>query len=258
MPDDAGGHAVPPEVKDYWNARARRSGGDAVRAACLDEPLANACIDAVQRRVLGEALARLARRRELDGSAVLDLGCGSGRWIGALGAAGCRYVGVDVAGEMLELASADHPGTCLVLAEGQALPFAGARFDLIWSVAAVHHSPHDAQPRIVEEMARVLKSDGAILLFEGLGGRAAGGEVYWPRPLDEWLEIGRRAGLRCVWRRGARYLIAASAIEKIVGRSSLGGLSRVAARLDVWLDPYLLPLLPARYWSRAAMILRKE
>jgi SAM-dependent methyltransferase len=268
MADDSDPRAVARQGKDYWNDRARRSGGDAIRAACLDEPIANACIEAVQRKILEEALSRLARRRSLRGATVLDFGCGSGRWIETLRREGCRHVGIDVARGMLALARGGHRDGCLVAIDGERLPFADRTFDLIWSVAAVHHNPHDAQERIVAELSRVLKGDGAIVLFEGVGPRRAAGEVYWPRPLGEWMDIGARHGLRCVWRRGARYMVLASAVERIFARSQEAGVRRregsgggrgnfwwrAAGRIDVWLDPFLLRVLPARFQSRAAMV----
>jgi SAM-dependent methyltransferase len=265
------GPAAPPDTgqivrtydpKQYWNERARESAGDAIRAAGLDDPVANRCIDRVQRKVMAAALSELGRRRSLAGSTVLDLGCGSGRWIETLRREGCRPVGVDVAAHMLALAKRDHPGANLAAAGGGDLPFADGSFDLIWSIAVTHHNPPAAQERIVAETARVLKRDGAIVLFEGVGPHAAAGENYWPRPLREWMEVAERHGLACVWQRGARYVLLASAVEKIsksraAGDARAAFLRRTIRRIDVWLDPYLLPVLPRRFQNRAAMIFTK-
>ena len=247
--------------KEYWNARARESAGDSVRAACLDDPVANECIDRVQRKVMAAALLELARRKRLAGSRVLDLGCGSGRWIETLRREGCRHVGVDVAADMLAIAKGDHPGAHLAAVDGGNLPFADRTFDLIWSIAATHHNPHAAQERIVAEMARVLKGDGAIVLFEGVGPHGAAGDVYWPRPLGEWMDVAERHGLTCIWHRGARDMVLASVVEKIErrpGGGMRGGfLRRAIRRMDASLDPYLLSVLPGRFKNRAAMIFEK-
>jgi SAM-dependent methyltransferase len=270
MPD-VGRRATARLGREYWNGRARRSGGDVLRAACLDDPVANECIDRVQRRVLARALSELARRKRLAGAMVLDFGCGSGRWIENLRREGCRHVGVDAAADMLALTKGGLPGACLATSDGERLPFSDRTFDLIWSVAVVHHNPYDVQERIVAEMVRVLKSDGAIVLFEGVGPRTASAETYWPRAFGDWVEVVGRHGLSCVWRRGARYMVLASALEKLAGgrprnqqaadlrQAVHAGAGRerwrrAAGRIDVWLDPYLLRLLPARFQNRAAMI----
>jgi SAM-dependent methyltransferase len=263
--DDRDPRAAARRSRDFWNTRAQRSGGDPVRAAGLDDPVANACIEAVQRRIVTRALAFLARRRDLPGAALLDLGCGSGRWIQTVRRAGWRYIGMDAAGDMLALARAGDPGAPLVAADGAWLPFAGASFAAVCSIAAVHHNPYEVQDRMLAEMVRVLDHDGALFLFEGVGRRGAGGSFYWPRPLDDWMEALRRLGLSCVWHRGARYLILASAMERISkrGRQQSGDSSQEAlarrwrrglSRVDVWLDPYLMSVLPSRCLNRVAMI----
>jgi SAM-dependent methyltransferase len=98
---------------------------------------------------------------------VLDVGCGTGALAGRLAARGYDVVGVDPSAGMLEVMRSRHPGLEAVAASGTALPFGDDEFDLVLTVAALHHV---AEPRAVRqtlgEMTRVSKPGGRILIWD--------------------------------------------------------------------------------------------
>jgi len=110
-----------------------------------------------------------ARRRSLllgearPGERVLDLGCGAGRFLGALRAAGADPVGVELAEGALERARRNVPGAELhLLAPGGELPLEDASVDLVWCSEVLEHVPDTAG--LLSEARRVLRTGGRLLL----------------------------------------------------------------------------------------------
>lgn len=105
---------------------------------------------------------------------VLDAGCGNGRFARALAEAGIAvdYVGLDADAGLLESARRHHcnlPGvdatflTADLAGEFPPLPF--DKFDLVVSLAVLHHMPGRAlRQTVVNRLARALADDGALLL----------------------------------------------------------------------------------------------
>lgn len=91
---------------------------------------------------------------------LLDVPCGSGRLTRALSArAGC-YAGVDVSASMLGAARPAcleaGPRAALALADGFALPFASASFDVVVACRWLHHlHDEDSLRRAIAELVRV-------------------------------------------------------------------------------------------------------
>ena len=63
-----------------------------------------------------------------------------------------------------------------VQADSERLPFAGGTFDVVTCANSFHHYPH--QDRAVEEMRRVLKPGGRLLLVDGYRDRPWGWLIY--------------------------------------------------------------------------------
>lgn len=104
-----------------------------------------------------------------DATAILDVGCGTGRLLRGLEAAfpGARLEGVDAASEMVAQAQATLPeGSRIRLRQATAekLPFPDASFDLVFSSMTFHHWAD--QRAGIKEVARVLTPSGRWLLAD--------------------------------------------------------------------------------------------
>jgi SAM-dependent methyltransferase len=95
--------------------------------------------------------------------ALLDVGCGTGRYSAALGERGWDVTGVDISEDMLSRARAR--GVQVVRADSTALPFARESFDA--SVSILTHTDLRDFSGTVVEVARVLRS-GAPFVYVGV------------------------------------------------------------------------------------------
>jgi SAM-dependent methyltransferase len=98
---------------------------------------------------------------------VLDVGCGTGALAQRLAGIGYDVVGVDPSQGMLEVMRVRSPETRAVKASGTSLPFDDDSFDLVLTVAAMHHiADPDGIRRTLAEMVRVAKPSGRILVWD--------------------------------------------------------------------------------------------
>jgi len=115
---------------------------------------------ALEERYLGKVLS------DVMGSNVLDLGCGTGRWLTRLLARGAgTVVGIDLSAAMLKVAR----GTVgirnrLVLADCLQLPFRDSMFDFVLSSFVLNHIQH--LDSMASELARTMKWRGRLLIWE--------------------------------------------------------------------------------------------
>lgn len=100
------------------------------------------------------------------GDRVLDVGCGNGRLLDLLEAMPVDYTGVDVSRELIAISHEQRGarGT-FMQASALSLPFEDSSFDVVYSVAVLHHIPsHAYRRRFMEEINRVLKPGGTCVL----------------------------------------------------------------------------------------------
>ncbi len=97
----------------------------------------------------------------------LDVGCGTGVLAGRLAAAGFDMTGVDPSTGMLAVARERVPGVAFVQGSGTELPFEDGRFDLVVTVATLHHIADAAAVRTtLSELARVTAPGGRIVVWD--------------------------------------------------------------------------------------------
>lgn len=104
---------------------------------------------------------------------VLDYGCGAGdlmRKLVEMGAT-ARFTGCDVSSGMLAEARRRWPGSVgevpqLSLQDGAITSFADGTFDAVIVSAVLHHVMPANRPTVYEELARLLKPDGRLYVFE--------------------------------------------------------------------------------------------
>jgi ubiquinone/menaquinone biosynthesis C-methylase UbiE len=93
----------------------------------------------------------------------LDIGCGTGNYLGALAAKGYSLYGVDPSPIMLDMARANNPAAQLVEAAAESIPLPDGFFDGAIAVLTLHHWT-DMQAGLTE-VARVLKPGARLGIF---------------------------------------------------------------------------------------------
>jgi ubiquinone/menaquinone biosynthesis C-methylase UbiE len=114
---------------------------------------------AIESRAVCDALG------PVEGRAVLDAGCGTGRFSLVLAQAGARVVGVDHDMDALRIAA--RRAGAVACGDVAALPFADETFDAC--VAFTLCEFVDRPDRVVEELVRVTRSGGVVAELIALG-----------------------------------------------------------------------------------------
>jgi SAM-dependent methyltransferase/uncharacterized protein YbaR (Trm112 family) len=103
---------------------------------------------------------------ELEGKAVLDAGCGSGRLTRQIGDHGAGIViGVDMndAVEHVYQSTRDADNVHIVQGNIMKLPFKNKVFDLVWSNGVIHHTPDAAACHLA--LSRMVKPGGTLYVW---------------------------------------------------------------------------------------------
>lgn len=192
--------------QDYWSELAENyEAADAKGLAPILHPGApqwfNRMIDALQFRAIRRALA-LAKLP--PGSRVLDVGCGTGRWVRRYGEMGLRPTGVDATSGMLRLARERGTAAPLIAGEAYRLPLRDAAFDCVSDITVVQHIPTPLQLRALSEMVRVLKPGGRLILMELTRGK---GIHIFPRTPQDWIQQVASCGAEPVGWFGQEFLL---------------------------------------------------
>jgi len=269
--------------KQYWATLAEHfRSADASGFAPVLHPMApiwfNELIDKMQFRALRRALAVADLRR---GARVLDVGCGTGRWIRRFGEMGLLAVGVDSTIGMLNLAHEQARTQRLAAGIAQRLPFADASFDCVSDVTVVQHIPAPSQPEALHEMIRVLKPGGSLILFELIRGKDS---HIFPRDHASWIREAESFGVKLSTWFGQEFLLLDRAFVYIVqgvkgnrktsahsvvlsdlpgpGTSSASqrlywNIRRLTASLSSWTESFAGRICPASFATHGVFIFRK-
>lgn len=119
--------------------------------------------------------------RLVPGESVVDVGCGTGTLAIAaarrVGASGTVH-GIDPSASLLARARGKATRARVSVdfrsGTGEALPFEDASIDVVLSTLVLHHLRHDALRATVQEMRRVLKPGGRVLVVDIGGAQDAG------------------------------------------------------------------------------------
>lgn len=118
---------------------------------------------------------------------MLEVGCGAGRFLELLAAAGAEVWGVDLSLACAVAAenTVRFPNCCVAQADLFHLPF-GADFDAVFSFGVLHHTPDP--PAAFAAIARHLKPGGRIIVWVYSRKRGTG---WIPRPYQVYGRVVR-------------------------------------------------------------------
>lgn len=102
----------------------------------------------------------------VEGTRVLDAGCGPGFLLSSLASRGLHVFGTDAAQNMLRAArnrlSESSPRALFSAARIESLPYASGSFDVVCSTGVIEYLPEDSAALL--EFARVLRPGGSLIL----------------------------------------------------------------------------------------------
>lgn len=268
--------------KEYWTGVAENfRSADASGFAPVLHPGTpawfNRLIDDLQFRAMRRALVMA---RLVPDSRILDVGCGTGRWVRRYLELGHQPTGVDATPGMLRIARQQGTTSPILAGEAFRLPFPGAAFDCVTDVTVVQHIPVELQPKAIGEMVRVLKPGGRLILFELIRGEGA---HIFPHPPQDWIQQTAATGAKLIGWFGQEFLLFdrmfAAAAHKLLGNNSgaaIGAppsdptqnklpasrraywrLRRLTAQGSAWFDPAAEKLLPARLATHGVFVFQK-
>lgn len=95
---------------------------------------------------------------------ILEIGVGTGNLASKFLDKNCEIIGIDQSREMLSVAKEKYPRLKVRLGEFLKIPYENKSFDLIISTYAFHHLNEREKAAAIEEMLRVLKDEGTIII----------------------------------------------------------------------------------------------
>lgn len=271
--------------KDYWSSLAQGyESADASGFAPILHPQAplwfNNAIDVLQHRAVRRALAIA---EIAPGSKFLDVGCGTGRWVRRYEELGFSPFGVDATVGMLRIARGCKTDSPLTAGLAYNLPFADVSFDCVSDITVVQHIPYSLQPKALNEMVRVLRPGGLLILMELVRGK---GSHIFPRQPQEWIRETESSGTTLVDFFGLEYLFLDRFFVKMaqtfwrtksrtaelpnpdssapipnnpsITRSIYWQLRHVTVSISSWTEPMASLIFPASTASHSVFIFRKN
>jgi SAM-dependent methyltransferase len=271
--------------KEYWAELAEQYNSvDSSGFAPVLHPQApswfNEAIDHIQFRALRRAVA-IAKL--FPGARLLDVGCGTGRWVRRYRERGFCPVGVDATPGMLRIARSHRTTSPLAAGLAFNLPFSNDVFDCISDITVVQHIPHTLQPQALREMIRVLKPGGRLILFELV--RGAGVHIF-PRQPQDWIREVESCGSTLIGCFGQEYFFPdrlfvrlaqtlagrrgnhapdvvptshdSSPVENTLTRRLYWHMRRIIVQFSVWMEPVFASLFPPSAATHAVFVFRKK
>ncbi len=174
LPDEVDLDAYPPYYRRtfHWQSDGYLSRRSAELYDVGVEFLFGGTADVMRRQVIPPIVAH-ARGRDRP-LRVLEVACGTGRVGSQLLAAlpDARYVGVDLSPYYVEVARERMAGSGgrarFEVANAESLPFADSSFDAVCCVYLFHELPRNARRRVWNEMRRVLRPGGCLVIEDSL------------------------------------------------------------------------------------------
>jgi SAM-dependent methyltransferase len=269
--------------KEYWSGVAENS--------CADDPSGlapilypdsppwfNQLIDDLQFRAIRRAITLADFSAD---TRILDVGCGTGRWLRRYQQFGFRAMGVDATAAMLRLARERGTAAALTVGEVNRLPFRDATFDAVTDITVTQHIPQSLQVPALAEMIRVIRPGGCLILMELIQGED---KHIFPRTPQGWIEGVSSCGAKLIGWFGQEYLlldrlfvrVARTLATRNVGSASQDaqsqvsshqrstitgriywGLRHITVPIAAWSEPAIELICPARVATHGVFVFRK-
>ena len=137
----------------------------------------------------GVEAALIAFVGEHQGQSVLEVGCGTGHWLGFIGGNGISVTGLDASFQMLAYARTNAPSADLAQASAECLPSSNESFDRVFCINAFHH--FQDKVAFLTEARRALRP-GGMMMTVGLDPNTGVDQWYIYDYFPNVLEIDRR------------------------------------------------------------------
>jgi len=96
-------------------------------------------------------------------SRILDVGCGNGKYLSVR--KDCEVHACDVCPKLVEIAKKKHTHANVIVANGMALPYFDKTFDVVTSIAVLHHIRSESgRDYFIQELMRVVKPGGKVYI----------------------------------------------------------------------------------------------
>jgi len=105
---------------------------------------------------------------EKEGAKILDVATGTGKQAFEFAKRDYKVIGIDLSEPMLRLAVRNnrYNNANFILADATKLPFNEEHFDVCCISLASHEMPLSIRQEVLQEMSRVTRSDGTILIID--------------------------------------------------------------------------------------------
>ena len=215
------------DMETYWrrleilNSKRGRD-REALSIVCHPEmPLfVNRYFDFFQKRAVKQAL--LAKEIAIKDKIILDVGCGGGRWADLFSQYGAKVTGIDIQEKTIQKNRELFPAIDFKVMSSMNLDFQDNYFDLLSSITVLQHLPGTNQIESVNEIVRVIKQGGYLLILEWTRQNEA--SHMFPLHSDEWIKLFNERGLSLEYKKDIGYDLLFRAFNKFTHsiRNSLG------------------------------------
>lgn len=175
-----------------------------------------------------------------------------------------KYYGIDISENMIRTATKNSSDGTFLCAMGHELPFKDGEIDLVFSVTVLQHMPREQQITAAEEMIRVTKASGKILVIEDILKRESPSAFMRPNSPEKWMSLFTGLGCQLVTYHYDKYFLLYSVYKQL--KSCLEGIgmeitSTAIEKVFYYLsfaETYYGPFLPSQLASGICMKFIKQ
>lgn len=139
---------------------------------------------------------------EVSGKEVLEIGCGTGRWVRLLTNLGGKVTGIDIQKNVIERNRTLIKNAKFIYGDFLTCELPEERFEIIISITVLQHLPYESQISAIRKIYRLLKKGGHIIILENC--KDIGLHVF-SNSINEWINKFSECGFKCVYTKGYGY-----------------------------------------------------